>query len=273
MLKRDYDSAIAEFRRMTSPLELEREGKQEACGPLIMTGHFAEAERELQDGLVADSGAGPSSHRETNRLWLAHLHWLMDQPESARARAFETARLPPLPIYMQFLAPAAGVGFLLRDFSILRQVTDSASKIAANWPSTYTRGSGALCRALSSWASEDMHGASAAFDEVRGLWADPWTLFWVARWQAANGDYSAALSTSEHLQAAEGAVLRRYFTGLAVLGWITQAECLSGLSRFEDASRLYKQVLDHWGHHAGTFTVVREAQTEHLAISKRSRNK
>jgi tetratricopeptide (TPR) repeat protein len=267
MEKGDYNAALAAFRRMTTPPELEREGKIFSTGPLVMLGHFEEAAQQLNFGLFSDSWGGPSRNRETQRLALAHLHWLMDQPGVAQVRASETAQLEPIPIYLPFLAPAAGLAFLLRDFGLLGQIRDGVSRIAARWPSTYSKGTRAMCEGLAYWAIEDSRGA-ASFEEARGFWPDPLTLFWNARWLANRNDYSGALATYGQLRASAGTLLRYHFAGLCVLGWIDEARCLRKLSRFSESLRLYRQVLDHWERNAGTFSLVREVRNEHDTLQE-----
>ncbi len=265
MEKADYAAAIAAFRRMTAPQELEREGRQLACGPLVMQGRFAEAAQQLESELASDSVGGPSRDRETARLWLAHLHWLMDQPAPARLRAAETAQLDSLAINLSFLAPTAGLALLLEDLQIQWQVNDTVKKIAARWPSTYSNGTRALCEALFRWASHDSR-AAASFEEARGLWPDPLTLFWVARWQSNSKDYSGALATLDEMQAAAGTLLKYHFTGLAVLGWLEAARCLKNLSRIQESLRLYRRVLDCWQRNGRDFGTVREVQREYLTL-------
>src|SRR5262249_3272066 len=153
---------------------------------------------------------------------------------------------------------AAGLGLLLKNFAILRLSTGGAGQIAAKRASAYTEGSAALCKTPFCWGAGGLPTGGPAFDKTRGLWARPPSLFLLGRSQARMQDYAGALATSEQLHSVEGAILRRHFAGVAVVGWITEAECCSQLSRFEDASRLYKQVLDHWGQHAASYTVVRE---------------
>jgi pentatricopeptide repeat protein len=265
LVKGDYDAALAAFRRMTSPPELEMEGRQLACGPLVMQGRFTEAAQQLESYLVSDSMGHPSRHSETGRLSIAHLHWLMDQPESARMRASEAAQLDSLPINVPFLGPVAGLAFLLQDLHLLRQVYDGVEKVSSRWPSTYSKGTRALCEALFRWATDDAR-SSASFQEARSLWPDPLTLFWVARWQSNNKDFAGALATLEEAQAELGTLFRYHFAGFAVLGWIEEARCLRALSRFPESLRLYRRVLDQWGRQAGAFGVVREVHTEYFKL-------
>ncbi len=161
MQKRDYDSALAAFRRITTPPELEREGQQLACGPLTMQGRFAEAAQQLESELLFDSMAGPSNHRETSRTWLAQLNWLMDEPALARLRASETAQLEALPLYLPFFRATAGLAFELQDIQLLGQLDQAMGKIARRWPSTYSNGTRALSEALLRWASGDSHIAGS----------------------------------------------------------------------------------------------------------------
>jgi len=270
--KGDYDAALAAFRSMTAPPELELEGRKLACGPLIMQGRFTEAARGLQSGLVSDSMGGPSRHRETERLWLAHLKWLTDEPELARAQASETAQLDPLPIHLPFLSPTAGLAFLLGDIQTLRQVSERVEKIATRWPSTYSDGSRALCEALFLWASEDPRAADS-FQQARGLWSDPLSLFWVARWQSNQKDFAGALATLDELQASVGTLLKYHFVGLVVLAWLAQARCLKSLSRFQESLRLYQRVLHHWERNAGAFSTVREVRSEYFTLLQGAKNR
>jgi pentatricopeptide repeat protein len=265
MVKGDYDAAIAAFRRMNSPLELQQEGAMLACGPLVMQGHFAEVSEQLQSGLIADSMEAVSERREAGRVWLAHVHWLMDQPEKARMHASETAQLDPHAIYLPFLGPTAGLAFLLRDTQTLAQLNGMLERISRRWPSTYSNGSRSLCEALLRWATGDSR-ASESFQEARGLWPDPLALFWVARWQSNGKDWDGALATLGELEANAGTLLRYHFTGLAVLSWIEQARCLRHLSRFQDSLRIYSRVLDHWGRHAAGLSIMSEIHTEYVTL-------
>jgi serine/threonine protein kinase len=271
MGKGDYDAALAAFRRMLRPAELEREGKIFSTGPLVMLGRFEEAAQQLSFGLSSDSNGGPSRNREAQRLALAHVYWLMDQSSTARARALETAQLEPIPINLPFLAPAAGVASLLRDSELLSEIRDRVSRIAVRWPSSYSQGMRAMCEGLAYWATNDERSA-ATFQDARGLWPDPLTLFWYARWAADQNDFATALATYEQLRAASGTLLRYHFAGLSVLSWIDEARCLQRLSRYGESLRLYKKVLDHWERHAGLFNVTREVRGEHDRVKGAKRD-
>ena len=266
--KGDYEAAIDSFGRMTSPPELEREGRMLAAGPMILQGRFAEVARQLESGLISDSMGGPSRHRETHRVWLAHLYWLMDQPGLAHLRASETAQVDPLPLYLPFLGPTATIAFLVKDLAMSRNVRDRVLAIHSRWPSTFSNGTRALCEALVHWAEGDDAGAGGAFTEARGLWPDPLALFWLAQWQSHKEEYDAALTTLGELRAASGTLLRYHFAGLSVLGGIEEARCLFKLSRFPQSLRLYRQTLGFWQAHAGAFGIVHQVQREYLAVQQ-----
>jgi len=241
-------------------------GRELANGPLVMQGRFVEAARELEGGLIADSLGGPSRHRDTQRVWLAHLYWLMDQPGLAHLRASETAP-DAVPINLPFLGAPAGIAFLVKDLQLLGRIRDRAAQIAARWPSTFSDGTRALCDALLAWAAGDAR-AGDSFTQAHGLWPDPLTLYWLARWQSHQRDFAGALATLGEMEAAEGTLLRYHFVGLSVLGWIEAARCLRSLSRFPESLRYYRRVLDGWEAHAGAFGIVRQVHDEYHALEQ-----
>jgi pentatricopeptide repeat protein len=102
----------------------------------------------------------------------------------------------------------------------------------------------------------------ALFNQAAGLWPDPPLLLDRARWYLRKGDAASGFSDCEALDRQPGRVLKRYFPGLIMLGWMEQARCLASLSRFDRALRIYERMRQSWFLEAGAFARIRETAGE-----------
>ena len=133
-----------------------------------------------------------------------------------------------------------------------------------NTKSTNTHGSRALLEGL--LLPVDDPKAAALLTEARGLWPDPVTLYYVGRFQNQTGDFESAAATLDMLEEARGRAYRLFFPGLVGLGRVERARSLERMSRFEDAARLYRQVLEDWGDRASRFKIAQNVRSEYRRL-------
>ncbi|MGA7241409.1 MAG: serine/threonine-protein kinase [Bryobacteraceae bacterium] len=257
MAKGDLERASESFERMGTDAVRERWARLLQCAPLILQGRFEEAASRLEADIAWDVATGEQSHLVSRRIWLGRLHLLMDAPAVARRQAVELLRLDVSPASLDGNREAALIAHAAGDGGLAHAALINLREIEGQWPSTHTSGVRAHVEAVLGNAAE----AAGPFTQAVGLWADPLLLLSRAQWLRAIKDPSGALAACEELDQQEGRLLKLYFPGLLVLGWLERARSLAALSRFGDALRVYDRIRKSWSG-AGKFSVMRQAAAE-----------
>jgi tetratricopeptide (TPR) repeat protein len=170
-------------------------------------------------------------------------------------------------VYLTHLHEGAVLASLSGSSDLCLDIAAKLRTIRDAWPSTHSRGVHAHAEALAKQAIFDPT-AEASFREARGLWPGPLVLFSLAQWQRKSGDFAGALATLDEFEKLEGDILRNHFTGLLALGWMERGLSLKSLSRKQEASRLFRRVLDCWGEAGASFSIVRSARQNYLEATR-----
>ncbi|MBZ5606385.1 MAG: protein kinase [Acidobacteriia bacterium] len=257
MGKGDYDSARQAFERMGQDARRDRWSRVVRCEPWIMQGRFADVASDLESDLAFDAAVQEQNHRQIRLSWLGMLEWLMDAPARTRVHASELVRLSPTPAVLQPLLEGGLLAAQIEDRQLASDALERLREIERRWPSTHTHGTRALLESM-----VDSQNAAALLNQAVGLWPDPLTLYAQARHLARGGDFPGVLNVCDRLEEQRGLIYKRYFPGLAVLGWIEQARALTHLSRFEEARRVYQRIGAHWLKGPREYNITRAVRGE-----------
>lgn len=260
-----FANALAAFDRMGSDAQAEvrhRWARMLRAVPRIASGRWAEAASELTSDIAYDEAVNEEVRQMTRRYWLGMLHVLMDSPWRAVTQVEVLVHLDASPAWLQALREGSMLALEVGQPELARQALERLREIAARWPSTHSRGSLRLLEGLLE-ADNDPQSAFAKLAEARGLWPDPITLFSVGRFLAGRREFAEAVSTLEMLEEARGRTYRLFFPGLVSLGRLERARSLVSMSRFDEASRLYRRVMEDWGDGVAGFRIGRQVRGEY----------
>ena len=267
MGKGQMNEATEAFTRMGSVAIRDRWARLLRCAPGILTGRFKETARTLESDLSWDRATHEESHRLTRLAWLGYLRWLMDEPLKARECAEQLIAMDAQPATLDETRDASLIALAIGETDLARAGLDKLRQIERRWPSTRTQGVRTHIEgALLGPADE---GGALLYQAV-GLWPDSPAVYSQVRWLARRDD-SAAIAACETLDRQRGRILRRWFPGLLVLGWIEQARCLNRLSRFDESLRLYQRVGKYWAAGTERCALFLQVRTEADALSERTR--
>jgi serine/threonine protein kinase len=265
MGKGEYHNARLAFERMGQDAKRDRWSRWLCCAPWILEGRFADAAAALESDLAWDIAMHEQNHRLIRQVWLGNLELLMDAAPRALLQAEELVRLPASPVFLQPLREGALLALELKETHLARVALEQLKEIEREWPSTHSRGARAHVEGA---LLDDPAEAGALIREAVGLWGDPLILLTQAQWLARQGDFNAALAACDALDQQRGRILKRYFPGLVVLGWIQQGRCLVSLSRFDDARRVYQRIERCWLRGPKEYRVMRQVRDEFEQISR-----
>jgi len=154
----------------------------------------------------------------------------------------------------------------LADPDTSNRIFERLSSIEKRWPSGNSKAARRVAEAL--LPQTPVAKAGTLLNEARGLKADALTHFALAEWQFQQKDFAAALASYQAVEEQRGSIYHlSYFPGLVILGRIQSARCLSGLSRFDEAARLYQWVLMRWGVTARQTGIMRAVAAESRNLS------
>jgi serine/threonine protein kinase/tetratricopeptide (TPR) repeat protein len=259
----NYQRSREAFTRLGGTAYHDRWARFLAAGPSIMEGRFAETASTLEADLAFDYATGEELRRYRRQDYLGNLRRLMGDRAAALAQARALCTLPATGPCLLNIRQGALLAIDELDPDLAAAGLDRLREIERRWPSTHSKGS----RAHVEGCLMELRGDTRAgelLNLARGLWPDALVLYSVALWQARRGQWEQQAATLDELMRHRGAILKHFFPGLLVLAWLEQARSFRRLSHPEQSSRLYGQVLDHWGEHARGFplveTIRREAQ-------------
>ncbi len=267
LTKGDYQQADACFVNMASTTRRERWARLLRAGPAILQGRFAETVLNLESDLAHDSATGDGLRRFQRLQVLSSTLLLMG--ETARARPFiETlCTLQPFGPSLRYLRAGARYALELGDFALANQSLEALREIERRWPSTHSQGSRAQVEGLIHAYRKEKE-AEPLLTQALGLWPDPLTLEALAWWQGTREQWQAQNQTLDQLLRLRGPIHRDDFHSMIVLAWISLAESLARMSRFDEASRFYRRVLAHWSSPVRSYPVVDRLQKEFARLPK-----
>jgi hypothetical protein len=73
------------------------------------------------------------------------------------------------------------------------------------------------------------------------------------------------------LERLSGKIYKYHFAGLVVLNWLERARCLSKLSEFGEALRMYDRVVNTWGDAHAAEKLMSQARGERDELKRRLR--
>jgi serine/threonine protein kinase len=276
LLKEDYENARRAFERLGRSAESDRWSKLLVCAPLILQGRFRDAAERLRADLAYDTATGEQMHTQSRRLWLGMVEWLMDSPGAARKEAVALAAVQSPPTgWIDIVRQNGMLAHFLGEPVLADSMLERLREFERDWPSTHTQGARAHLEAVLT-GGQDPGRSGNLLLTATGLWPDCLTLYSMAEWQIAHGEFAAALATLDSFEEQRGNILRLYFPGMLVLGRILRARCLSGLSRNSEAVRLYQWVLDRWGAGEDSFHIIQDVRKQHdklIAISGKEKRR
>jgi tetratricopeptide (TPR) repeat protein len=262
--KGEFEKATQAFVRMGSAPERERWARLLRCIPMIAAGQWTQVASDLSADVAYDTAISEELRQMTRRYWLGMMHTWTDTPWHAVPHLELMSRLDASPAWLPSLREGAMLALEAGEHELASKFLDPLRELERRWPSTNTHGSRALLEGL--LLPVDDPKAAALLTEARGLWPDPVTLYYVGRFQNQTGDFESAAATLDMLEEARGRAYRLFFPGLVGLGRVERARSLERMSRFEDAARLYRQVLEDWGDRASRFKIAQNVRSEYRRL-------
>jgi serine/threonine protein kinase len=257
MGKGQMNEAAEAFVRMGSDAKRDRWARLLRCAPEILRGRFTETARTLESDLAWDRATHEESHTLTRLAWLGYLRWLMDEPHKARGCAEQLIAMDAQPATLDETRDASLIALAIGETDLARAGLDKLRQIERRWPSTRTQGIRTHIEGALLGSTDE---AGALLYQAVGLWPDSPATYSQIRWLAHRND-SAAIAACEVLDRQRGRILRRWFPGLVVLGWIEQA-------RFDESLRLYERVGKYWAAGTERCTLLLQVRTEADALNK-----
>ncbi len=259
--KDDPQSALRVYEHMQQDPEHDRWARLLRCGAWIFQGRLAEASSTLLADMAFDLANGEETRVLRRRSWVGLAEWLLDSPSHAREQADEILKLEGDPATFIVLRELLILTQALGDPDISQRIFERLSSIEKRWPSGNSKAARRVAEALLPQTPAEKAGT--LLNEARGLKADGLTHFVLAEWQYQQKDFAGALATYQAVEEQRGSIYHlSYFPGLVILGRIQRARCLSGLSRFDEAARLYQWVLTSWGATARQTGIMRAVAAE-----------
>jgi tetratricopeptide (TPR) repeat protein len=193
--------------------------------------------------------------------FLCGLYFATDRAPLARARLRDMAGLPAYPAMAERLASTASWARRLDDPETLEKVLSSAAHIVERWPNPRTQAVETHLNALKSWWLNSLESAENALLQSYGTAYSVWTLFDLAEFFTLRAKWDLAEDYWQKFDAHKGTVLvKGWFPGLLVMGWLQRAVAAHGRNDRDLALRASQKVLDHWANFNPSLTIVRTAQ-------------
>jgi serine/threonine protein kinase len=265
----EYEKSLSEFGQFgNAAMQLAPEARLRSVAPLVMLGRFSETIPLIESSL----GIAAVSQEYTCilRNALGQLYRLQDNAGAAIKQAEYLVNLPVLPTNLIHLREGCALAFDLKQAALLNRGLASLSKISEEWPSAHSRSAVWLTQAM----LQDLEagsGAEALFTRARIEWPDPINLIYVAQWKGKSGRAASQLADLNELERLSGKIYKYHFAGLVVLNWLERARCLSKLSEFGEALRMYDRVVNTWGDAHAAEKLMSQARGERDELKRRLR--
>ncbi len=272
--KGDVGRARDEFRALAQGGGVyESAGRLYLAQTVIYEGKAETAGEQLEADLQFDLKSQNESDGATCRYWLAQLHLLRDRRKRALDELQALSRQKTLPTHLQELRVGALLYAEMGEQERAQRILGQIEQIVREFPSTFSQGVAAQVRGELEWADGRAEAARQDLERAHAQWGDVSTLWSLARFWEAQGDYSRALDLYKEVITRKGEVLRLEFSGLWVLANLRAAHCLRRLNDYSQAVRYYDDFLLLWGSSPTEIPLVREVWQERKNLPTRpSRN-
>ncbi len=215
----------------------------------IMQGHLEVATAAL--GAHRAGARTPIEAHQANEF-LCGLYFVTGRRDSALRRVSELADVPVFPPMIRRFAAAASWSRRLGDEKTLARVCASVEEIAKRWPNTRHEAALLHVKALAADDPESLllrsHGSAFSI----------YTLFDLAEFFTQRQKWDLAENYWQEFEAHAGTVIvKGWFPGLLVLGWLHRATAAEARKDNATALKYSQKVLDHWSN----IQVVQSAQS------------
>jgi serine/threonine protein kinase/Flp pilus assembly protein TadD len=249
-----YDDAIAAF----SNQPLDSENSIDIQSAKIMQGHLEIAIAAMEEQLA--SARNPIEAHQA-REFLCGLSYVADRPESALRHVQAMADLPEYPPMGRRFACTASWARRLHDDETLARVRGSVGAIAQRWPNARTESEEMHARALELWRTNALDQAEALLLQASGSAFSICTLFDLAEFFTVRGKWDLADTYWREFEEHSGTVIvKGWFPGLLVMGWLNRAVVAQARKDREAALKYSQEVLNHWMRANARLQVVQAAQ-------------
>lgn len=266
MVKGDYTRSRKAFERLGGDANHDRWARLLCAGPAILEGKFAETAAALEGDLAYDIQAGEQLRRYQRHDLLGNLRLLMGDRGGAGEQAKALCAAAATGPYLMALRQGALLGVEAGEWAVAEEGLGKLREVERRWPSTHSQGARMHVEGVMREARGEEGGE--LLRKAKGLWPDPLVLFSVAKWagkRKESGEQEGALAG---LEALRGKIVKYYFPGLMVLGWVEQARFAVKISRIGEGRRYYQRVLEHWGVSGRDFGIVKAIREEARQVEK-----
>jgi len=248
-----YDEAYREFERVSG------ESRLLQAGARILAGDAESAIVALRQELAAHPSpdAAPAAHRALE--FLCGTYFLTDRLELAASSLRAMAPLPECPILAQRWDCTAFWAARIGDDQTLAAAAAQLRHIADRWQNRFTHGLAAHAAALQFWRRRQMREAEASLLDSMGSAFSVWTLFDLADFFAATGRPELAEEYWLKFEQRHGTILRRWFPGAILYGWLNRALSARQRGDKQTASVCASKILLHWAPRHPRIRMVQKA--------------
>lgn len=252
-----YPEGRAAFETMRATRKDDRQALLYRAAPLILMGKFQDAHWDLSGDLARDEATPDDEpyYRHVRVIWLACLDWFMDHPADARPRIDKVLKIEQVPIYLTIFREAGMVSLRTGYLKGAQAVLEILRKFEKAWPSAHSQGS--RCHLEGALREAQHQDPSALLNQASGLWPDPLTLSSVRDYFMSRGMWDRAEAAASRIDEDRGRIFKHQFPGLFTLNQIAHIKIFAKLSRLDDSSRVYDQLMKHWDTGAEAFPMFR----------------
>jgi serine/threonine protein kinase len=191
---------------------------------------------------------------------LCGTYYLADRPDLARAEVKAMMPLPEVPAFAMHLQYTAFWASRLGLDEVLEGVVAQLGRIAATWPNGYTEAIAAHARALTAWRGGRLAEAEALLLTSVGSAFTVWPLFDLADLYGSTERWDLAEEYWKKFEGRHGSVLKHWFTGTVLLGWLHRGVAARERGDQETASLCAKRILNPWSGRNSALRIVRSAK-------------
>jgi tetratricopeptide (TPR) repeat protein len=230
-------------------------------GARILAGDLESATAELEREVTRNRMRVNATEEHRTHEFLCGTYFLTDRFEAARRHLKEMTGLPAFPPFAKHLECTAFWAARLNDDSVLDSAARSLGEIAVRWPNDRTHSMAAHAMALTVWRRNDFAAAEAKLLESLGASPTVWGMFDLADLYSATGRPALAEEQWRRFEAARGTILKLWFTGSLLYGWLNRALAANRRGDQPLARECANKILTHWAHKNAGVRIVALARS------------
>ncbi len=227
----------------------------------ILPGELDSAIVALRQELAALGDAGIPALRHRAHEFLCGTYVLIDRPDLAIQHLRSLVPMPECPQIAAKLQATAFWAARIGDDAVLAAAGAQLQRIAERWENKYTRAVAVYARALQEWRRREMERTESDLVESLGSAFTIWALFDLADFFTATARPELAEEYWVKFEGRHGTVLRRWFPGVILYGWLNRGLAARMRGDGQVAQACASKVLQHWARrHPGIHLVQKAAE-------------